>query len=234
MRRFLPGLALSLALLASCRKTPDPSHVPGAEPGSKSAADTSAGQAPGGPARTARLVALLPCGKDSSVALYDDTVSDGDDYVRHKRIDSLASGYGYFVERTFYEGGDWLFISKATCAQTSLFGAVRFNPSHTRFAALSEDPEAGFSANGVQIVSLESGVPEMQLVDRMDVWGPHAGSWTDDSTFVAELVDIQGLRQRRIYGLRAGAWAFRDEKLRPSPSDSLPFPEVEDEGSRGD
>jgi hypothetical protein len=196
--------------------------------------DTSAKQAGAGPSKHARLIALLACGKDSAVALYDDTSGDGDEYVRHKLIDSLPPKYGYFVERTFYEGGDWLFISKSTCAQTSLFGEARFNPSHTRFAAVSEDLDAAFMANGIQIVSRESGIPEMKLIDRMEVWGPHSGAWADDSTFVAELENIQGLRQRRIYGLRAGAWAFRDEVIPPRPADSLPFPEVEGEGKPED
>jgi hypothetical protein len=232
MRLLLPGFCLGLALLASCRKHPDP--APGSSSGGNPAFDSAAGPGIGASPKRGPLKALLSCGKDSSVALYDDTAAEGDDYVRHRRIDSLPTPYGYFVERAFYEGGDWLFISKTTCAQLTLFGPVRFNPSRTRFAAVSEDPEAGFSANGVQIVSLESGIPEMKLVDRMDVWGPRSGAWADDSTFAAELVDIQGMRQRRIYGARAGSWSFRDEMMRPKPSDSLPFPEVEEEGSPGD
>lgn len=234
MRLLLPGLCLGLALLASCRKGSGTGSPPSAHPGEQGALDSLTGSAPGASPNRGPLQALLPCGKDGSVALYDDTAAAGDDYVRHRRIDSLPSPYGYFVERTFYEGADWLFISKTTCAQMSLFGPALFNPSRTRFAALSEDPEAGFSANGVQIVSLESGVPELKLADRMDVWGPHSGAWSDDSTFVAELVDIQGQRQRRLYGLRAGSWSFRDERMPPEPADSLPFPEVEEHGPPGD
>lgn len=232
MRRIHPGLLLGLVLFASCRKDSGSPPDTAAKPGDVPAADSSAG--PGGPSRNARLFAMLPCGQDSSVALYDDTSGDGDDYVRHRKIDSLTGAYGYFVERTFYEGGDWLFISKSTCARMSLFGAVRFNPSRTRFAAVSEDLEAAFSANGVQIVSLESGNPEVKLADDMDVWGPQSGAWTDDSTFVAELVDIHGQRRRRTYGLRAGAWAFQDGAMQPQPADSLPFPEVQEESPPGD
>jgi hypothetical protein len=234
MRLLLPGLCLGLAFLASCRKGSDTGSPPGARAGERSASDGSVGSDTGPSAKRGPLKALLPCGKDSAVALYDDTAAAGDDYVRHRRVDSLPTPYGYFVERTFYEGNDWLFVSKATCAQLSLFGAARFNPSRTRFAALSEDPESGFTANGVQIVALESGVPEMKLVDDMDVWGPRSGEWLDDSTFAAELVDIHGQRQRRVYGTRAGAWSFRDEKLPQKPADSLPFPEVEEEGPPGD
>jgi hypothetical protein len=232
MRRFLPGLCLGLALLASCRKNPGPDS--GAKPGENPPSDGASEPAIGAPPKPGQTKIDFPCGKDSVLALYDDTAADGEGFVRHKRIDSLASRYGYFVERTFYEGDDWLFISKASCAQVSLFGPVRFNPSGTRFAALREDPGSSFSANGVQIVSLESGLPEMKLADMMDVWSPHSGAWTDDSTFVAELVDIEGARQRRVYGLRAGAWSFRDEMMRPKPADSLPFPEVEEKGSPGD
>jgi len=225
MRLFL--LAAALALLIGCRKEPAPVPKPQI---------AAAAEGPSPDAASAGTLALkLPCGKDSALALYNDTSGDDANYVRHKRVDSVFSDSGYFIERSFYEGGDWLFISKRTCAQQVLYGRPIFNPARTRFASISEDLEAGFIANGVQIISLESGTPQVKLEDKQDAWGPRGGAWKDDSTFVADLTDAEGHHRMRTYAMRKGAWSAQDEggpAKAAGGADSLPYPDVEiDTGS---
>lgn len=224
MRLFLA--ALSLALVSACRKEPAPGPVP--------KADATAAESPSRDSvRAGPPSVKLPCGKDSAVAFYDDTAGDDANYVQYRRADSVFSDSGSFVERTFYEGGDWLFVSKRNCAELILYGRPIFNPGRTRFASINEDLEAGFMANGVQIVSLEAGAPQVKLEDKMEGWGPHTGAWTDDSTFVADLEDGEGHRRPRTYALRGGIWAIRGEAgaetsaANPKPgADSPPYPEV--------
>jgi hypothetical protein len=225
MRLF--ALGLGLALLAGCRKEP----VPG--PVSKSDA-TAAERPSSAPVRAGGAPSVkAPCGKDSAVALYDDTAGDDANYVQYRRADSVFSDSGAFVQRTFYEGGDWLFISKRNCAELILYGRPIFNPARTRFASINEDLEAGFMANGVQIVSLETGVPQVVLEDKLDGWGPRSGAWADDSTFVADLEDGEGHRRARTYALGGGIWAARDEGGKGGSAakgvtggDTPPYPEV--------
>lgn len=221
--RLFP-LALGLALLAGCRKEPAPAPKIDAT-ALERPAETSAGKG--------TLALTLPCGKDTSVALYDDTSGDDAGYVRHRRVDSVFSDSGYFVERTYYEGGDWLFVAKRNCAQQILYGRPIFNPARTRFASVNEDLDAGFTANGVQMVSLEAGIPQVKLEDKMDAWGPRSGAWTDDSTFVADLRDADGHAGKRVYMLRGGAWSIRDEGAAAGgkPADGLPYPEVADDSA---
>jgi hypothetical protein len=213
----LLGLGLGLACVCGCRKTPEP--VPPPRP-------DSLAEKPAAPVK-GTLALTLPCGKDSAVSLFDDTSGDDESYVRHARMDSVFSDSGYFVARTYYEGGDWLFVSKRTCAQLPLYGRALFNPSRTRFAAINEDLEAGFMANGVQIVSLVSGSPRAEVEDKQEAWGPRSGAWADDSTFVADLEDAEGHRKKRTYALRGGSWSMRDEGGAARPADTLPYPEVE-------
>ena len=216
LRASLLAAALCAAL-PGCRKSSE--SVPPPQ------SDSPPAEKPAAPVKGS-LAMMLSCGKDTAVALYDDTSGDDDGYVRHRRVDSVFSDSGYFVERTYYEGGDWLFVSKRTCAQAVLFGHPLFNPSRTRFAAVNEDLDAAFTANGVQIVTLEKGMPQVGVEDKMDAWGPRAGAWTDDSTFAAELEDMQGHRRKRIYALRGGAWSMRDEGGPARPADTLPYPEA--------
>ncbi|MBW8888449.1 MAG: hypothetical protein JF616_11895 [Fibrobacteres bacterium] len=223
MRRFLLVLGI---LLAGCRKEPAPNPVP--------KADATAAERPSSDSVPAGTLAVkLLCGKDSSVAFYDDTAGDDANYVRNRRADSVFSDSGYFVERTFYEGGDWVYVSKRNCAELMLYGRPVINPARTRFASVNEDLEAGFMANGVQIVSLEAGLPQVKLEDKLDGWGPYSGAWTDDSTFVADLEDGEGHRRPRTYALRGGTWAIREDAVKNAPAasggrgpDAPPYPEV--------
>lgn len=226
MRRFLLGLGL--ALLSACRKEPAPNPVP--------KIDATAAERPSTDSVRAGTPAVkLACGKDSAVAFYDDTAGDDANYARHRRVDSVFSDSGYFVQRSFYEGGDWLFVSKRSCAELVLYGRPIFNPARIRFASVNEDLEGGFMANGVQIVSLEAAIPQVKLEDKLDGWGPYAGAWPDDSTFVADLEDGEGHRRQRTYALRGGTWSIRDEAAAATPAakaargaDSPPYPEVND------
>ena len=219
MRLFL--LAAALAFLSGCRKEPAPAPKPDI---------AAAAEGPSEAASAGTLALKLPCGKDSALALYNDTSGDDANYIKHKRVDSVFSDSGYFVERSFYEGGDWLFISKRTCAELVLYGRPIFNSARTRFASISEDLEAGFMANGVQIISLETGTPQVKLEDKQDAWGPRGGTWTDDSTFVADMTDAEGHHRMRTYALRKGTWSAQDEGVPAKAArgaDSLPYPEVE-------
>lgn len=217
------GAGLALASMPGCRKESAP--VPKAD-------STAAEKIPAAPAKGI-LALTLPCGKDSAVSLYDDTTEAFSEYVRHRRVDSVFSDSGYFLERTYYEGGDWLYVSKPDCARLALYGPPIFNPSRTRFATLHFGLDVSYSSNGVQIVSLESRPASETLDDTSTAWGPVSGSWTDDSTFVAGLGDLEGRRGRRTYALRNGTWAAGEAVVVDSaaagaaPADGLPYPEEE-------
>jgi hypothetical protein len=151
----------------------------------------------------------LKCGKDSAVMLYDDT-SDTDRFVRHKLVDTLRTEMGYFVERYFYEGFDWILVSKAFCSTTELFGSVTYNPSKTAFASVSNDNEASFAENGVQIISFENGFPSIELQDKMTTYAGIAWSWSDDSTFSMDIKNLDGKQKKRSYEFREGTWLIRN------------------------
>jgi hypothetical protein len=171
-----------------------------AEAGAKAEAGPSAGR---------YLAVTLPCGKDSAVKLYDDTTGEGDGYLRHHLIDSIPYEAGYFLERYYYEGYDWLFVSKEYCNQIDLYGPVHFNPSRTMFASVSNDYAAGFSANGVQMFARRDGFLNKELQDDIHAFGEFAFAWTDDSTFALRITPGNGTDttvKNRMYELRDDDW----------------------------
>lgn len=152
----------------------------------------------------------MRCEEDSIIRLANDT-SDSDRYVIYKLIDSIPYSAGYFVMRQFYEGMDWIFISKETCTLTPLFGPVLFNPSKSMFASVFNDNEAGYSANGVQIVSVEFGNTSIELQDKMGSYGGVQWFWVDDSTFSMKIMDLNGHQKNRTYSFREGTWLIKNE-----------------------
>lgn len=171
----------------------------------------------------------LACGKDSVRDYYDDTtdLEKGVSHLLHAEIDFPA---GYFIERNFNGRGDWLFVSKTTCAEIPLFGAVVFNSSRTRFAAIGQDDVAGIGRNGVQIVAshAEAGMVELEWEDRVQTaadsqFGPADWKWEDDSTFSVERRNLDNHRFLRVYRReRGGRWTVHDQDLPdgPPPIDS--------------
>ncbi len=152
----------------------------------------------------------LPCGSDSVARFYDDT-AEGGGYVKHALVDTVKYSHGYFVARSYYEGDDWLFVSKRYCSTLDLFGPVVFNPAKTRFASVGNDNEAGFSANGTQILSESDGSVSLDLQDKMSEYGATAWRWKDDSTFTMDIKKPSGSEKKRTYALREGTWQIRNE-----------------------
>lgn len=158
----------------------------------------------------------LKCGKDSLRFFYDDS-SDGVTSISHILHDEIPYPHGYFIERKFYEGGDWLFISKRTCADSRLFGPIALNPSGSKFASVGQDNVMETGENGVQIISnpLDYDFIQIELEDRISIgdgsqYGPSEWRWINDSVFVVSLLDVHDNKLVREYRSENGMWTIKN------------------------
>jgi hypothetical protein len=161
----------------------------------------------------------INCENDSLRVFYNDS-SEGDNHVYYKQHKEFDSEYGYFFERAFYEGGDWIFVSKMTCFEIDLFGEVILNPSKKKFASIGQDNAAGYSENGVQIFSFshEYGNVKKEIEDTLSIagksqYGPSQWHWKNDSTFSVLLMDLDNNSMRREYNYGDGKWTFADSPI---------------------
>jgi hypothetical protein len=142
-------LALAL-LLGGCKSDRAPAAAK--NPGPESSAASTHEASSRSPDKVLKLPEKvrkfsLACGKDSLKVFHDDT-TDYANGVAHLLREEFDFPAGYFIERIFNGRGDWLFVSRTSCAEIPLFGAVVFNPSRTRFAALGQDNAAGIGEKG--------------------------------------------------------------------------------------
>ncbi len=147
---------------------------------------------------------------DTTIRFFNDTSENGY-YVYHRLLRFIDTLNGYYISRSFYEGGDNLLVSQTHGQITTLFGDVFISPQQRFFASIGYDNEAEYSANGVQIFNIVDDSIVLALEDHLPRFGPKFLEWRSDSELIVNIYDVGEIYVgKRYYEFHDGVWRMHN------------------------
>ncbi|MNS69944.1 hypothetical protein D3C72_1032750 [compost metagenome] len=125
-----------------------------------------------------------------TLVLKNDTVSEGDNYVKYTLTDDLKSINQWLVFAIYYEAYDYILVDKSNGKQTHLIGLPVVSPTKKYVITVNEDLEAQFTFNGIEL--LESNGKSVKLIEQKEItdWAIREIKWLDNSTLLAHKIMI--------------------------------------------
>ncbi|MGY2133685.1 hypothetical protein ACW9KT_15760 [Hymenobacter sp. HD11105] len=113
-------------------------------------------------------------------------VTDPDEttHVIYRFRGPLVGSNFWVVDVTRWESGFVLLINRQTGRRTRLLGPPVLAPDGTHLATVNSDMEAHYSPNGLQVWSLEGGIPLLRWSRVVNTWGPEEVRWLDNKTLI--------------------------------------------------
>jgi hypothetical protein len=148
------------------------------------------------------LIFNLKSGKQKTLInnLSDDDSST--DYIFQKSIDAI----GYWeVLAYYYESLDYVLINQNDGDEIHVWGRTILSPDNQYVLCSSVDLEAGFIANGFQLLKMDNGKLVEQWSKELTEWGAEKLIWTKDNYILGEQVyrdDTTGELKRRLIKMR--------------------------------
>lgn len=123
----------------------------------------------------------------------DCRADDGAMNVRYVYRGRGPNARGHLIERGFYEGGGWLWVSDSTGQETSFAAEPLFSQDSAHFAVANVDLEAGYTANVFEVWSVRgSEVSRVATVPLAENTGARNATWRDAANLRAERVELDG------------------------------------------
>lgn len=117
---------------------------------------------------------------------FTNNVTDPDEtnHVIYRFRGPLANSKFWVLDVTRWESGFVLLINKETGRRTKLLGRPVLAPDGKHLVTFNSDMEAHYSPNGLQVWSLEDGIPLLHWNREVASWGPEEARWLDDKTLI--------------------------------------------------
>ncbi|WP_133274124.1 hypothetical protein [Hymenobacter radiodurans] len=112
------------------------------------------------------------------------TDPDEEKHVIYRFRGPLDKSDFWVLDVTRWESGFVLLINQHTGRRTQLWGRPVLAPDGTHLVAFNSDMEAGYSPNGLEVWSLESGIPMLRWNRVVNTWGPEEVRWLNDKTLI--------------------------------------------------
>jgi hypothetical protein len=113
-------------------------------------------------------------------------VTDPDEskHVVYRFRGPLAGSNFWVLDVTRWESGFVLLINQQTGRRTRLLGRPVLAPKGNYLVTSNSDMEAHYSPNGLQVWSLEEGIPMLRWNRVVNSWGPEEIRWLNDQTLI--------------------------------------------------
>jgi hypothetical protein len=113
--------------------------------------------------------------------------------------DETAHAFEYYFDKFgFYsirvqwgEGNGYKLVNSRTGEMTNLIGRPFFSPDGTQIVALGNDIEAGYSINGFQLLTNNSGTVKALGTFSPTSWGCESGKWLSNSRLILKNVSFE-------------------------------------------
>lgn len=112
------------------------------------------------------------------------TDPDETKHVIYRFRGPLANSQFWVLDVTRWESGFVLLINQQTGRRTRVWGRPVLAPGGGQLVTANSDMEAHYSPNGLQIWSLEDGIPLLRWNREVATWGPEEVRWLDDNTLI--------------------------------------------------
>ncbi|SMB87323.1 hypothetical protein SAMN00120144_1539 [Hymenobacter roseosalivarius DSM 11622] len=112
------------------------------------------------------------------------TDPDEEKHVVYRFRGPLENSDFWVLDVTRWESGFVLLINQHTGRRTRLWGRPVLAPNGTHLVTSNSDMEAHYSPNGLQVWSLEKGIPLLRWNRVVNTWGPEEVRWLNDQTLV--------------------------------------------------
>ena len=133
--------------------------------------------------RADRLLLTLTRGRTLTLT---NNITDPDEekHVIYRFRGPLDNSDFWVLDVTQWESGFVLLINKHTGRRTRLWGRPVLAPDGTHLVTSNSDMEARYSPNGLQVWSLESGIPLLRWHRVVNTWGPEEVRWLNNKTLI--------------------------------------------------
>lgn len=90
----------------------------------------------------------------------------------------------YLIRVQWYEGNNHLLVDRRTGSKKYIIGQTYPSPLGTQLVAINEDLEAGYSGNGIQLLSKQGGNFITKFTIAAGRWAPIAVKWLDEENLI--------------------------------------------------
>ncbi|NSL88547.1 hypothetical protein ECE50_017025 [Chitinophaga sp. Mgbs1] len=125
----------------------------------------------------------------------NNTLDDGDDYVRYKYVSDLAVIGKKGLDLTFYEADAYQLTDIKTGDSIFLWTPPVISPDKKYFICSSCDLMAGFNSNGFQLYEINNGHLKEVAEVNLEKWGLERVQWINNNTLIAEYHTMAGEEQ---------------------------------------
>ncbi len=129
-----------------------------------------------------KITLTLLTGKE--IEFKNDTLDThaNDGFIQKNYLEYLPK-VGFFVfQNNYYEGGNYSLVNDKSGKETIIEGFPKLSPDAKHLITSSQDLEAGFVFNGIQIFGFPNGRFEKLLEKEFDDMEPHSPVWIDNKT----------------------------------------------------
>ncbi len=113
-----------------------------------------------------------------------------DTYTYHRVVNYYPEYEMVLIEVQYYEGGEFMLLSRQSGQTENVFGEPVFSPDHGYFATFNGDIEAGYSVNGFEIWQMGDGFPQRVYSEKPTDWAPSNSEWQNPTTLDIERYTI--------------------------------------------
>lgn len=113
-----------------------------------------------------------------------------DEYTYHHIVNYYATLELVLIEIQYYEGGEYLLLSRKNGEVEKVFEEPQFSPDQKHFATFSEDMIAGYQPNGYEIWRLDEVGLKRVAFDTPENWSPASIKWLDNGAIEIERYEL--------------------------------------------
>jgi hypothetical protein len=119
--------------------------------------------------------------REGPPAIFQNDIREGDSWLTYRYAGPVPAVGLELVKVQYYEGGPYLLLS-AGGGRTIVAGVPVVAPDSSGFFTTSLDLEAEYDPNVIEVWSMQSGSPRLELAVRSEEWGPSEARWVDSAT----------------------------------------------------
>lgn len=129
---------------------------------------------------------LLNLSKGQTIVLKDNA-QEGDEEERYTYENYFPETNAYLIRVQWYEGNNYLLVNRTNGSKKYVIGQIHPSSSGTQLLSVNEDLEAGYSFNGIQLLTKEEETFFTRFTFVAGNWAPVAVKWLDENNLILKV-----------------------------------------------
>lgn len=133
---------------------------------------------------------FLNLSNGKKVSLIDNS-KEGDEEEHYTYENYFSQPNIFIIYVQLYEGNNYLLVNRTNGNKKYIIGRAYPSPSGSKLLAINEDLEAGYSFNGIQLLTKQKDTFTTQLTIDAGNWAPVDVKWLNENNFVLKVKKLK-------------------------------------------